>query len=481
MTLADLYKHLLPAFPVYVRKDVQTAVRVLASALDCSDPQHCFPEHFDRPLPTLYQLVERYQITQGKKPHTIRNNKNKLSLLFRHAHTQHLLSLPPPQLVRSYNILHKTSRPGSAITRPHGISIPFKSWPSELQEAFTAFATWSTAPMVPGRDAQLKKRPVTVNHYRIKFESYFGYLHHIEHVPQLAFDQLFDLTLVNNYVLWHVNVQYQRPTATIRLFLTMLISLSHHYRPLPDFRAEVIKLLKRIPVPSPLYDKADAWVSCATLRDIARALWPHKLPQDLRICKNRPHTGLQYAGQAGISLMLQLWTYIPYRQRNMREMQLDTNLYKDTQGHWRIKFHGEQLKIARRRGKTNVFDLRFPPQLVPVLEDYLTLWRPILLARAGHPDPHVFLTQFGNVYNRNALGSTTSHIVYRYTGKHWHPHVIRTVWATEMIRKGLNFLDVAEMLNDKLETVIANYAHLLHGDVAEKVYRLIDEPNGQGK
>jgi site-specific recombinase XerD len=71
--------------------------------------------------------------------------------------------------------------------------------------------------------------------------------------------------------------------------------------------------------------------------------------------------------------------------------------------------------------------------------------------------------------------------VYRYTGKHWHPHIIRTVWATEMIRNGLNFLDVAKMLNDRTETVIANYAHLLDEDIAEKADRLIDERIGQGK
>jgi hypothetical protein len=34
------------------------------------------------------------------------------------------------------------------------------------------------------------------------------------------------------------------------------------------------------------------------------------------------------------------------------------------------------------------------------------------------------------------------------------------------------------MLNDKLETVIANYAHLLEEDVAEKADRLHDERSG---
>lgn len=71
--------------------------------------------------------------------------------------------------------------------------------------------------------------------------------------------------------------------------------------------------------------------------------------------------------------------------------------------------------------------------------------------------------------------------MYRHTGKHWHPHIIRTVWATEQIRNGLDFLDVAKMLNDRLETVIAAYAHLRDEDVAVKADRLIDERIGQGK
>ena len=72
-------------------------------------------------------------------------------------------------------------------------------------------------------------------------------------------------------------------------------------------------------------------------------------------------------------------------------------------------------------------------------------------------------------------------LVYSYTGKRWHPHIIRTVWATEHIRKTGDFYGAAIMLNDRLETVMAKYTHLVEEDVAEKIYRLIDERNGQGK
>jgi hypothetical protein len=62
------------------------------------------------------------------------------------------------------------------------------------------------------------------------------------------------------------------------------------------------------------------------------------------------------------------------------------------------------------------------------------------------------------------------------------PHIIRSVWATEWIRKTHgDFYTAAIMLNDRLETVIATYAHLLEEDVAEKAYRLLEECNRQGK
>ena len=180
--------------------------------------------------------------------------------------------------------------------------------------------------------------------------------------------------------------------------------------------------------------------------------------------------------------MLRLWTYRPYRQRNMREMQLGDNLYKDAHGTWRITFRGEQLKVATKRGRPNVFDLPFPQTLIPVLEEYLNVWRPLLLSKASQPSSHVFLTRYGNPYQVNNLSYSISNMVYRYTGKRWHPHIIRTVWATEWIRKTHgDFYTAAIMLNDTIEIVIKKYSQLLEDDVAEKADRLIEERNGQSK
>jgi len=75
----------------------------------------------------------------------------------------------------------------------------------------------------------------------------------------------------------------------------------------------------------------------------------------------------------------------------------------------------------------------------------------------------------------------TRYVVYGYTGKYWHPHIIRSVWATEWIRGGGDFFKAAIMLNDTLETVIANYAHLRDENVAEEVFEVLDRRNSQGK
>jgi hypothetical protein len=64
--------------------------------------------------------------------------------------------------------------------------------------------------------------------------------------------------------------------------------------------------------------------------------------------------------------------------------------------------------------------------------------------------------------------------IYSFTGRRSHPHIIRTIWATEWILSGGDFMTAAIMLNDTLETVIKNYAHLRDENVAEKAYEWVN-------
>jgi site-specific recombinase XerD len=154
-------------------------------------------------------------------------------------------------------------------------------------------------------------------------------------------------------------------------------------------------------------------------------------------------------------------------------MKLDQNLYRTPEGQWRIRFVSEEMKIAARRGQPNVFDLPFPPTLVSTLETYLTTWRPVSTRSAETSE--VFLNQYGRPFNRGTLYTNIRGHIYRFTGKRWHPHMIRTVWATEWIKSSGDFMTAAIMLNDRLETVIQNYSHLREENVAENAYEWVQK------
>jgi hypothetical protein len=481
MMLEELYEQLAPLFPATTRKDLKTAVQVYTRALQYDHPRHCPLDVFHRPRPDMYRVVEDYLAGQSKSSHTIRNSKNHLSRLFRLAEAQGLLQVVPTVLTPRFQRRQRPPSPWGMFSRSTGSYLPYRCWPPQLQADYTAFMHWASDPVVEGRDVAWRKRPITVTRYQALFEGYFGYLHHIRHIADLTFDQLFDFSLIRPYIYWHVNELHQRPTKAIRSFLQYLMALTRQYRPLPTLRDQLRALLRTLPTPPPRIDKSLAWVPLTELARIGLALWPRRQPEELQ------GSGTVTAVRAGKSLILRLWTYIPYRQRNIREMRLGDNLYQDAQGKWRIRFEGTQLKVAVKQGKRNVFDLPFPDPLLPALDAYLRLWRPRLSQQSHEQFPHVFLSVRGTPYvNAGTFRLVMSNTVFMYTGKHWYPHLVRSVWATEWIRNTHgDFYTAAIMLNDRLETVIHNYAHLLEEDVAERVYRQIQQwhtpPTGGGK
>ena len=356
--------------------------------------------------------------------------------------------------------------------------LPFKDWPPALQESFTTFATWASAPMVTGIDATLRKRPVTVENYRLNFEAYFGFLHHVQQLPTLTFDQLFDMTLVTAYVHWHVNELHHKPTKAIYMFLQRLLSLTKQYRPLPELREQIRLLFKELPFPSPSFNKDDAWVPMATLDEIGRTLWPSKPPHSLR--QDKEHRGRNSALHAGYSLMFRLWYYIPYRSRNMREMKFEENLHQATHGQWWITFSGEQLKVASRRGVPI-------PSTCPSLQRLYHCLKPIgvssvlCCSRMPH-NPRL-----------------TFSLPLRYTLTTARPFTVPPQHRSIAIpaSTGIHISSVpsgrpngsarptaisiaAMMLNDKLETVIATM-HISGRGRCRESLRLLDERNGQGK
>jgi hypothetical protein len=446
---------------------------MLAQALGCANATHCPPARYSQPLPHLYQLLEDYLKACHKKPATLKNTKNHISRLFRMATARGLFSLPPAVPEARFDAAARPIRPRS---RNNGSYLTFKYWPAPLREAWEAFERWATAPIVAGRKAQWRKRQITVDSYQMHLQPFFGYIYHVRKIADPSFEHLFDYDLIQGFAYWHVNDHHKEAVITTHIFLNALLVLTNQYRPLPELRSRIKELKRNLPNPSPLFDKNDAWVSSDELARIGQAIWPKQRSVSWTTTYQRQYqVGTVYGARAGASLILQLWKYIPFRVRNIQELQLDTNLYKDTSGTWKIRFAHEQLKVAQKRGRPNIFEVSFPPALTQVLEDYLTTWRPFLAQASGHRYRHLYLDKFGEPYCRATLYCRLRRTVYRFTGKHWHPHIVRTVWATEWIRETGDFFTAAIMLNDTLEMVIRRYTHLLDENVAEKAYERISQ------
>jgi hypothetical protein len=65
--------------------------------------------------------------------------------------------------------------------------------------------------------------------------------------------------------------------------------------------------------------------------------------------------------------------------------------------------------------------------------------------------------------------------IFIYTKKHFYPHLIRTIWATEYISKTGDFTTAAYMLNDTVETVMRRYQEILEKDHIIKASQFIND------
>lgn len=195
-------------------------------------------------------------------------------------------------------------------------------------------------------------------------------------------------------------------------------------------------------------------------------------------------SGRRLASDALTSLLIGLEIRIPFRQRNLREMQWDPqnpengrNLYR-RHGTWHLRFSGPELKIAFVRGAVHSIEHQFPVDLADLLEEWLWKWRPIqILGQKGchqgsehsrNGQEFVFLNMAGGPLTRDGVNNAFKRATYKYTGIAVNPHMLRTIWATEYIKDTKNIVDAAFMLGDTVETVLKSYAKLLDQDCGKR-------------
>ena len=187
-----------------------------------------------------------------------------------------------------------------------------------------------------------------------------------------------------------------------------------------------------------------------------------------------PHKAAIYARNE----LLMLWLCIlPWRQRNIRECKViggDSNLYKAKVApfstatkptwveeqeqmngggsFWQIRFSADETKTK------NEIEAFLPSELVPLLEEYLSVHRPKLVPESGDSGM-LFVNHKGLPMNVGQMRNLVSKLASTYAGVPVTPHLYRDIVAFEWLREHPeDYLTISKLLwHRNLKTTLSIY------------------------
>lgn len=379
-----------------------------------------------------------------------------------------------PALNRQFNFSAR-SKNVSHNRDPYGLL--YEDWNESLKAEFAAFREWRTALFNTDRPRRLCQRPNTFDGSIRLFQTYFGYLVNICHEdPQtLRLAHVANAQRVRAFAEWHVRYRTDdQPSRYLERIVGDFCRVARDYLKLPAAQWQELYRLRQAVVPDAKRDKHKTAVSLAMLEEIGKAEKPSL--QELEAAKTHYEKGL-LALRAQRSLYIRLLVYRPLRSRNIREMKIGENLYQDGEG-WIIEFRGIELKVGRRNGRTNIYRLNWPKELVPQLEEFIKHWRPLL---PGHKRPELFVSRLGLPYTVFGLNGEFKKTIFAYTGYAMNIHLVRNVWASEYFAAENDVTVAANLLGDSIETVIRHYVDPLRKQFTVVADRFVRKAKRQRK
>jgi hypothetical protein len=180
-------------------------------------------------------------------------------------------------------------------------------------------------------------------------------------------------------------------------------------------------------------------------------------------------------------LMCSLFIANPLRVEMYHKMKLGKNINKDDDGLYYIKFQPEDFKNVEGAAKDKVYREPVPEWAGEIIDIYMEYYRPHCVG--GKKDPITGTYECDYFYRpiksdprspkdspvaistfRNRVTSATL-LILPQTGSGFGPHAFRHIIATGYLKKHPGqYIHVAGILHDTLETVLKNYKHLESAD-----------------
>ena len=480
MTLAELFTALASRGLIPKRAPAkQSSLRHLAKALGYPTLESAPVGEACRDPARWTAAMKTYFVTQREQgrtmsAHNCDNILTDLRGLLKLADAQGLLTAPLP-----VPLLRPTSTRQEFVRQKRGASLyqdtyrrkapyrlPQAQWSAGIQGGWQNYTD-----RLDGR-----LRASTLTKYVYHLETFFGYVANVQgDDPQ--WDDLFRVDRLRGFVRWHGErlgrdgtSAHAVQTVRIAAAIANVLELDQSLPQTQSRRPPLVAYAGRLRLPAPLRDKHRYhWATLGEIEAVANSLLAAgRLPFVTR--PDIAHSGARHAVRFQLGLILKLLVRVPLRQRNIRELRYPKHLWQDaSSGEWTLRFTGNELKVAMRKGRTNVFEVRLsrlypkdgptPDDLIPTLEEFIKDFRPMI--PNARTSPYFFLTVRGNPYDVGTLGVEIVTAMERRAGVRVNPHVIRDIAATTLLKKGRSYDMVAALLGNTVTTVIKHYAHLI--------------------
>ncbi len=538
----------------------KTYLNKFAIAKGYSSFQDCPVTVFDSPLESVRNFINDQSESLGQ--HDLRNYKNNISYFIREARKSGLLPKQTQELISDYSLRKRKKAGRRGFPTNHALRVSnYVLTREELRQApqfaeqLKDYFDFSTDMLRAPRS--IRKRKSSMRQHNRFLLLHAGFLvHHLGVMPEdLTLEQLVEPRNVERYIAWLIERNktkllrayggdedsFSGVTRNVEKRVVDMYILARYYLKNQAVAEYLKELQHKLDYPQRIRNKEKLLVPLKELERVGLSLYPYnslrlseigaetrihservlsyitehrKFPEyyhapiveNGRGCKRKLFLGRRFAHRVCFSLIFRLLVRFPIRQRNLREMKLGKNLFKEG-NKFVISFKGEQLKVHWRGSETNQVSFSIEPSdetgFYQLLDEWLTLWRPSLLehhrmyiqtARGkaqveraktnsqdiyhsfhGYYPPdcgvenhdYVFVNMNGMPWSLEALTVSFKAYAYKYLGVPLTPHLVRDCWATEYLvrtREETGHADVigaAEMLGDTIQTIYKHYAHIL--------------------
>jgi hypothetical protein len=324
---------------------------------------------------------------------------------------------------------------------------------------------WKTCDYNPDRHAKAHIRKVSAEHLLSAFIQIEGYRQNIKgFAPTESLAELITPSNLRAFVMWKRNVRKNSASGIIPQ-LGMLVAVLNS---MPDYKepmgrwAWLSDLVKTLD-PNTRADidtrKAKKLISYEAAKDI-----PKKIRED-RGRHLKAMSPFEVALSIRNELLTQWLIVLPWRQRNMREARIggpSPNIFREALSDanratrplwvqkqekmepgsmfWQLRFSSDETKTG------NAFRAFLPLSLISLLEEYLSLHRPVLLR--GRRDPFtLLLNKEGTPLDEKTIGTLIKQLATQYAGKPLTPHLYRDVVAYHwLLHHPEDFLSLSKLL-----------------------------------